>query len=317
MAPIVETAILAPADLGFSVSHQKVVLDIDLRSRKLIGYTKITINPHSKDLRVVRLNCRQAAITRLTVNGKPCSFFAYKDPYKNAKLQWNAAGVQQYDMLQRKLEGQFKDPPEEELEVTIPKNIKIDELDPFSDEAQTILLSKPSGNSKRESGDGSAVDPVQNSRTAIEQTARFTQIDLIIQYKIEKVRDGMHFVGWEEGDLRFPHAYTTNGLSPGAACCLFPCVDNLNSKSTWEISIKCQRTVGDALQHHQNSNLEPQPNGAHGVSNSINQTNEPQKVDVHSYNYSDEDRTLDLAVICTGDVTDEVRSFGLCTSPLN
>ena len=316
MAPIVETANPPSADLGFSVSHQKVELDIDLRSRKLIGYTKITINPHSKDLRVVRLNCRQAAITRLTVNGKPCSFFAYKDPYKNAKLQWNAAGVHQYDMLQRKLEGQFKDPPEEELEVTIPKNIKIDELDPFSEEAQAILLSKP-GSSKRDSGDGSAVDHVQTSRTAIEQTARFTPIDLIIQYKVEKVRDGMHFIGWEEGDLRFPHAYTTNGLSPGAACCLFPCVDNLNSKSTWEISIKCQRTVGHALRHDQNSNTETQLNGSYGVVNSMNGTNEPQKVDVHSYNFSDEDQALDLVVVCTGDVTDEVRIFGLCKSPLN
>ena len=313
MAPIVETANPPSADLGFSVSHQRVELDIDLRSRKLIGYTKITINPHSKDLRVVRLNCRQAAITRLTVNGKPCSFFAYKDPYKNAKLQWNAAGVHQYDMLQRKLEGQFKDPPEEELEVTIPKNIKIDELDPFSEEAQAILLSKPLGNSKRDSGDGSAVDHVQNSRTAIEQTARFTPIDLIIQYKVEKVRDGMHFIGWEEGDLRFPHAYTTNGLSPGAACCLFPCVDNLNSKSTWEISIKCQRTVGDALQHDQNSITETQLNGSYGVSNGMNGTNEPQKVDAHSYNFSDEDQALDLVVVCTGDVTDEVR-FLVCAS---
>ena len=317
MAPIVETPVPPPVDLGFSVSHQKVELDIDLRSRKLIGYTKITINPHSKDLRVVRLNCRQAAITRLTVNGKPCSFFAYKDPYKNARLQWNAAGVQQYDMLQRKLDGQFKDPPEEELEVTIPKNIKIDELDPFSDEAQTILFSKPSGNNKRDSGDGSAVDLVQNSRTAIEQTARFTPIDLIIQYKIEKVRDGMHFVGWEEGDLRFPHAYTTNGLSPGSACCIFPCVDNLNAKSTWEISIKCQRTIRDALRHPQNSNIEPHQNGAHGVSNSSNGAYEPQKNDVQSYNFSDEDQALDLAVICTGDVTDEVRSCGLCKCPLN
>ncbi|KAF6233476.1 hypothetical protein HO173_008408 [Letharia columbiana] len=304
MAPIVESASPQPADLGFSVSNQTVELDIDLRSRSLIGRTMITINPHSKDLRIIRLNCRQVVVTRLSLNGKPCSAISLTDPYKKAKLKWNAAGVQQYDMLQRKLEAQFKDPPEEELEVTIPKTVKIDELDPFSEEAQNILLSRTLGNNKKDSGDGSAIDLVQSSRTAIEQTARFTAISLIIDYVIENIRDGMHFVGWEEGDLRYPHAYTTNSLSPGAACCLFPCVDNLNSKCSWEISIKCQKTVGDALQPS-SSSTPLQANCFHDVSDSVNETNGLRKVDVQS-NFSDEDKALDLAVICTGDMTDEI-----------
>lgn len=306
MAPIVENASPQPADLGFSVSQQIVELDIDLRSRSLTGRTEIVVNPHSKDLRHIRLNCRQAVFTRVSLNGKPCASIAHTDPYKNAKLEWNA-GVQQYDMLQRRLERQFKDPPEEELEVTIPKSLKIDELDPFSEEAQNILLSRTSGNSKRNSGDGSAIDLVQSSRTAIEQTARFTPIKLIIEYVVEKIRDGMHFVGWEEGDLRYPHAYTTNSLSPGAACCLFPCVDSLTSKCTWNISIKCQKTVGDALQQPSSSNPQPRANSVRGVLNGVNEINGLRKADGQSNNFSDEDKALDLAVICTGDVTDEVR----------
>lgn len=306
MAPIAEAASLQPADLGFSVLHQRVELDIDLRSRSLTGRVEILIHPHSKDLRVIRLNSRQAVFKRLTLNGKPCSTISHKDPYKNAKLEWNAAGVHQYDMLQRKLEGQLKDPPEEEVEVTIPKAVKIEELDPFSDEAQNVLHSKILGNSKKDSGDSSAIDTVQTSRTAIEQTARFTPIELIIHYVVEKIRDGMHFVGWEEGDLRYPHAYTTNTLSPGAACCLFPCVDNLNSKCTWEISIKCQKTVGDALQQPPGSNSESQANGVHSARESVNGSSGQRKADVQFNNFSDEDKALDLAVICTGDVTDEV-----------
>ena len=311
MAPIVNNESPQSADLGFSVSHQTVTLDIDLYSRSLKGRATLHINPHSKDLRNIRLNCRQAVIKRLTVNAKPCSGFSYTDPYKNARLEWDASGVQQYDMLQRRLERQFKDPPDEELEVLIPKSVKIDELDPFSEEAQNIILSRTSGNSKRDSGDGSAIDLVQSSRTAIEQTARFTPIILIIDYVVESIRDGMHFVGWEEGDLRYPHAYTTNSLSPGAACCLFPCIDNLTSKCSWEISIKCQKTVGDALQQPLRSNQEPQMNGVHGVSTSVNETNGHRKVDAQFNNFSDEDKALDLVVICTGNVTDEVRVFGM------
>lgn len=307
MAPIVENASPQPADLGFTVSHQKVELDIDLRSRSLTGRTVITINPHLRDLRTIRLNCRQAVVTRLSINGKPCSSIALTDPYKNAKLEWNAAGVQQYDMLQRKLAGQFKDPPEEELGVVIPKTVKIDELDPFSEEAQNIHLSRTSGNSKRDLGDGSAIELVQGSRATVEQNARFTTITLIIEYVVEKIRDGMHFVGWEEGDLRYPHAYTTNSLSPGAACCLFPCVDNLTSKCGWDISIKCQRTVGDALQQVSNPNLQSQANSIQGFSNCVNEINGPRKADDQSNSFSDADKALDLAVVCTGDVTDEVR----------
>ncbi|CAF9936521.1 MAG: hypothetical protein ALECFALPRED_006875 [Alectoria fallacina] len=306
MAPIVENASSQPADLGFTVSHQKVELDIDLRSRSLTGRTVITINPHLRDLKTIHLNCRQAVVTRLSVNGKPCSGIALTDPYKNAKLEWNAAGVQQYDMLQRKLAGQFKDPPEEELGVMIPKTVKIDELDPFSEEAQNIHLSRTSGNSKRDLGDGSAIDLVQGSRATVEQNARFTTITLIIEYVVEKIRDGMHFVGWEEGDLRYPHAYTTNSLSPGTACCLFPCVDNLTSKCAWDISIKCQKTVGDALQQVSNPNPRSQANSIQGFSNGIIEINGPRKADDRSNSFSDADKALDLAVVCTGDVTDEI-----------
>ena len=311
MAPTVEDGISQPADLGFSVLNQQVELDINLRSRSLLGRTKIVIQPHTKDLRAIRLNSRQTVFRRLTLNGKPCTTLSYKDPYQNAKLEWNTAGVHQYNMLQRKLEGQLKDPPEEEFEVMIPRTVKIEELDPFSDEAQHILLSRTSGNSKRDSGEGSAIDPVQSSRTAIDQTARFTSIDLVIHYEVKNIRDGMHFVGWEEEDLRYPHAYTTNRLTPGAACCLFPCVDNLNSRCIWEISIKCPRTIGDALRQAPNSNSETQANSAHGVSHSVDEISGQRKADVEFSNFSEEDKALDLAVICTGDVTDEVRFFSL------
>lgn len=317
MAPILENSSSQAADLGFSISHQIVDLDIDFHSRSLTGRTSIIVNPHSKDLKNIRLNCRQAIVTRLTLNGKPCSIFSCPDPYKNAKLEWNAAGVHQYDMLQRKLEGQLKDPPVEELSVVIPKTVKIDELDPFSEEAQNILLSRTSGSSKRDPGDGSAIDLVQSSRTAIEQTARFTPITLFIEYVVEKIRDGMHFVGWEEGDFRYPHAYTTNHLSPGTACCLFPCIDKLTSKCTWEVSIKCQRTVGDALKQSSTSNPETQMKGVHGVSSNVNELDAHRKADVLPNNFSDEDKMLDLIVVCTGDVTDEVRYFGIRKYCLN
>lgn len=291
--------------LGFSVSHQKVELDIDPLSRRLTGRTELTINPHSKDLRIIRLNCRQCEIKSLSINGKTSSTTLYQDPYERAKLPWNA-GVHQHHMLRRKLEGQLKDPPEEELVVNLPKNFKIDDLDPFSAETQNILVTKI-GSTKRDSGDGSAIDLTQSARTGVEQTARFCPIIIRVDYEIQKIRDGMHFAGWEEDDLRYPHAYSTNSLTPGTACCLFPCVDDRTSRSVWEISIKCPRSIGDALSasrlkaSSQVKGIDSLPNGENGIHDSI-------RADEDRFGYSDEDRALDLVVICTGEMTDEVRA---------
>ena len=305
MVGLVDVSSPQAPGLGFSVSHQKVELDIDLLSRRLTGRTELTINPHSKDLRTLRLNCRQCEIKSISLNGKHSSTIPYQDPYDRVKLPWNAS-VHQHHMLRRKLEGQFKDPPEEELVVNLPKNFKIDELDPFSTEAQNILVTKI-GSTKRDSGDGNAIDLTQSARTGVEQTARFCPIMLRIDYEIHRIRDGMHFAGWEEDDLRFPHAYSTNSLSPGAACCLFPCMDDRTSRSSWEISIKCARSIGDALStsrlkaSNQVNGYESLPKGEKGGRDNIH-------VDEDGFSFSDEDRALDLVVICTGEMTDEVRA---------
>ena len=298
MAPSLEVPSPQAPELGFSISHQKVELDIDLPTQSLRGRTEIVVNPHSKDLKTMRLNCRQCVLSRLMVNNKPCPGALYQDPYSHAKLPWKAS-VHQYHMLEQKLEGQLRDPPDEELLLHLPKSIKIDELDPFSEEAQGILLSKTLGKKDSRAETIAAIDLIPSTRNGVEQAARFTPIRISIDYIVKRIRDGMHFVGWAEGDLRYPHAYTTNSLSPGAACCLFPCTDDLTSRSTWEISIKCQKTVGDAFQSVSNSRMRNQSDGNNG--NPIGSSGRDQ-----CNNFTDEDNALDLAVICTGDLTDEV-----------
>lgn len=294
MAPVLEISSPQVPDLGFSVSHQKVELDIDLPSRSLRGRTVIIIRPHSKDLKSVRLNCRQCELKRLTVNGRPSSGATYEDPYKRMTLPWEA-GAHQYHMLQQRVEGQLKNPPEEELTIILPKSLKIEELDPFSEEAQTTLLSKSVGSSK---GDGSATIP------DLLHNNRFVPIQVNIEYVVKNIRDAIQFIGWEDGDLRYPHAYTTNYLSPGTACCLFPCTDDLNSRSTWEISIKCQKTIGDALRDMKS---QAPVNGVNGLSNVENSSHNSSGTKRKCGDFSEEDQALDLAVICTGDTTDEVR----------
>ena len=303
MAPLSALSDSQTSEPSFSVAHQKIELDINLPSRSLRGRTEITINPYSKDLKSIRLNCRQCKIKRMSVNGKGCGPLGYDDPYQKTALSWKA-GVHQYHMLQQRLEKELKRPAEDAMTITLPKSLKIDDLDPLSEEAQSILLSKSVGSSKGDAS-GSAQDSAQNSRSTADQTARFTPIHVIIEFAIIKVRDGLQFVGWDEGDLRYPHLYTTNSLSTGNACCLFPCVDNLSSRCTWEISIKCQKTVRDALGL---AGPQPQTNGFHRGSYLVNDNHDFHRSRAGYGDLTEEDKALDMAVICTGDMTDEVRA---------
>lgn len=297
MVGLIDTSTPQAAGPGFSISHQKVELDIDILSRSLKGRTELTISPHSKELRSVRLNCRQCELKRLYVNGKPTFSTPYNDPYTRTTLAWNAS-VHQHHMLRRKLEGHFKNPSEQELMVNLPKNIKIDDVDPFSIEAEPANDIKPLGSAKRSFSDVAALDLLPGARIGFEQPARFTPIVIVIEFVIKNIKDGMHFVGWEDGDLRYPHAYSKNSNMPGSTCCLFPCLEDRTSRSTWEILIKCAKTIGDAL-NHLRSSKSSQTNNVSSVEGGL-------PVGGKLDSFREEDKALELVVICTGDLTDEV-----------
>ncbi|KZF26135.1 hypothetical protein L228DRAFT_242553 [Xylona heveae TC161] len=294
-------SMLQPPGLGFTVLHQKVELDLDFATRRLRGKTEITINPLFKELRIIRLNCRQCKLKRLNVNGRGVSV-KYNEPYSGYKLH-GLSEVHQYHQLRQKIEPQLRNPPEEELLITLPKSLRIEEIDPFSAEAHNILLSRNNGSTKKESGDSSMLAGTPLSKPGDDQAARFTPLTIFIEFTTDNVRDGLHFVGLEDGDLRYPHAYTRNSMFPGAACALFPCVDDSSSRCTWEISIKYPRTLGDAL-----GKAESQMNG---IVNGLNGTQQPNGTQPSGGNQSEfsvgaEDQSLDMSVICSGDLTDEI-----------
>ncbi|KAL8815209.1 MAG: hypothetical protein Q9223_005632 [Gallowayella weberi] len=302
----------------FSVSHQKLELDIDLLTRRLKGRTEILINPHSKDLKTVRLNCRQSDIRRVTAGNKHCPNVVYEEPYSKTTLRWDA-GVHQHHLLRRKIEGQLKNPPEEELVINLPKSFKIEDVDPFSIAASTPLGARSSvGLNSKEDHLGEA----SSARTAVEQDLRYKPFPIVIDFEISQIRDGIQFVGWESEDLRYPHAYTKSFSAPGKACCLFPCIDSLAARCTWEISIKCSKTIGDALSPPRLNMVNGTGSGVNGVHKDIVNS----ALDSFQSNMSAEDQALELVVICTGDLTDEVDDHAVptkktsifsCTSPLS
>ncbi|KAI9758015.1 MAG: hypothetical protein M4579_003251, partial [Chaenotheca gracillima] len=289
----------ATMDLGFSVSHQKVELDIDFRTKTLKGKAELTISPHHKDLKSIRLNCRQCVLKRVRVNGKGPSL-KYQEPYSRFKIHPDAT-VHQYHQLRNKLGPALKEPPEEELVVTLPKSVHIEELDPFSAEAQAQTGTRGGGAGRESTAD---VPVTAGPRSADDHTGtggtgpRFTPLTLYVEYAIENVRDGIHFVGCDEDDPRYPHAYTRNSMFPGSSCCLFPCVDDVSARCTWEISIKCAKTLGDAFRPAKFEGLASATAGdAASTANGTQGNTEDGDMS--------EDAALEMTVVCSGDLTDE------------
>ncbi|KAJ5291049.1 hypothetical protein N7478_000300 [Penicillium angulare] len=296
MPGVIETPVaggLMPS-LDFSVAHQKVELEIDFINKTLKGNTEITIHPLRQDLKNIRLNFRQGEIKRFSVNGRAVPSWEYADPYENIQLY----GAQYYQRLTPKIDSLLKSPREPELKATIPKSVRIEELDPTSAEAQDQIALQ---------GAGDGVDGPAGGRGPEANLPRFKAVVLNIEFVTDRVRDGLQFVGVDSGDRRYPHAYTTNSLYSGVGCPLFPCVDDVASRCTWDISITCPSTLGDMFDRK-----------ARDASGSRSRA--PTR------HISVDDEGLDLSVVCSGELTDDIVdpkdpsrktvSFG-CYSPLS
>jgi len=299
---------------GFTVLSQKVELDIDLASRTAQGKTEITIQPTVKDLRNVRLNCRQSVLKHVTVEGKVAGR-TYGDLYKRLQL-YPTTGLSQYHFPKARIEA-LRNGEEDELVVHIPRNVQILELDPFSAAAQNSLLGRSGGATRREGVDPASVLETPTIKSAEEHGTLFAPIRINIEYSIDEFRDGLQFVGTREGDSKYPHVYTRNSAFPGTACCLFPCVDDSSSRCVWEILIRCPRTLGDVfrkpgpLAHGINSHSSSNGVVANGLTSGIQKHDSATGSDCDDdyMGMSEEEKSLDISVVCSGDMTDEVGSL--------
>ncbi|KAH8701053.1 putative transcription initiation factor TFIID subunit TSM1/127kD [Talaromyces proteolyticus] len=263
----------------FSVAYQKLDLELDFINKSLKGKTEITIHPHHKDLRVIKLHFRQGEIKRLNINGKAVTGLKYTDSHSALNLY----GVQYHQRLSAKVENLLKPQIEPELVITLPKSLRIEDLDPLSSEAQDQIAFRSSV--------GNADDPDGPSAKATENALpRYTALTVYIEFTVDNIREGLQFVGVDSGDRRYPHAYTTNSTGLGAASCLFPCVDDRLARCMWDVTIKCPCSLNAVFER---KGQETSKNHTHGK-NELNGAG------------ADDDDTLDMTVVCSGDMTDEI-----------
>ncbi|KAJ7070580.1 hypothetical protein C8F01DRAFT_1106921 [Mycena amicta] len=214
---------------GFTISHQKVVLEIDF-SGCLWGYTEITIVPTSKDLKTIYLHSRQCTIQTVTVASLPAEF-VHHDPLANLSLGGPPETIDchRHPELKRKLYTALQESEDGELAIAIPAEVDLRQTgNAVASEVATPEPSTP----------GPSSQPSQAAK-------EFAPIAINIAYSLRNPVDGFQFVVPSESyPYRVPHVYTTPS-SPDAARCWVPCVDNVREKCTWEFEFVVPRYLED------------------------------------------------------------------------
>lgn len=175
-------------DLGFSVVSQKVDLTVDFAKQVISGSTEITIQPEIKDLKTIRLNCRQARILSANVEGSKAQV-NYSDPYQKIKLQGRTT-AHQHEYLRNRIEGAIKQSPDPELALTIPSRVTIKELN--SESSSTIARDSL----KRQESDFPTQAETPTASHAQEPALRYAPLRVVIDFEVTSFRDGLHFVGF-------------------------------------------------------------------------------------------------------------------------
>ncbi|KAF2099555.1 hypothetical protein NA57DRAFT_65578 [Rhizodiscina lignyota] len=288
----------------FTVLAQKLELDVDFVTRSLKGKTVITIQPKTQDLNTIRLNARQCIIKKAQIEGFPVSP-KYSDPYTRIQMRpsWT---VHQHQIARERLEDELKLAPlepEDALELAMPRGVKIKQAGQTLVPRQPLILGPDAQTNGVVNG-----DVLDSAVPRIEMVGSYVNLDITLEFEVPSFRDGLHFVGLLDGDDRYPHVYTHNSSLAGTACSIFPCVDKASSRHEWDISIRCPRTLGDAVRKT------PAPSAvasASNLPNGVTQSNGDHSMtgtDQSEYiiSLTREELATEMLVVCSGDLTDDI-----------
>ncbi|GAB1524178.1 hypothetical protein RhiTH_007331 [Rhizoctonia solani] len=223
---------------GFGISHQKVVLQVDIGKKTAHGYTELTVVPLSRDLRTLHLHAR-CDVHNVSVCVAPGSEsiqadFVHTDPTQAVTVS-DTTDVHLHPELKRKLFAAGAEADEGELSIAIPPSFSL----------------HPSN---------APVDvQVSSDRPDIPPFV------LVIEYSIHDPAHGLEFVLPSESHPNFvPHVFTSPSTSDAARCWV-PCLDNLWERSTWELVLIAPHSLerppsqpSDAMQLDQPT-PEPEP----------------------------------------------------------
>jgi transcription initiation factor TFIID subunit 2 len=270
----------------FIVAHQKVQLEVNF-NQEVSGRTEITIYPESTELKEISLHGRQCTIKKVLVNNIPPPSVQHEDPCGQLYLHSNST-VHQHHLLGEKLARSLGAEPDPDIVITLPRRIKISPVEVAEVHTETVGTIKIP-NPQAQGASATEVTHALADATA----AKFTPLTVIIEFESCHANETLQFACGGRGSGRWPHAYTKSKLGPGGASSLFPCVDTIQSRCTWDISIKCPRTVGHAI--NQVLSAESAEQNAGGRAEDTSRQGYESK---------------EMVVVCSGELMDEILDKG-------
>ncbi|KAK0731481.1 hypothetical protein B0H67DRAFT_479369 [Lasiosphaeris hirsuta] len=281
----------------FTIIQQEVELEVNFREKSINGVSTLLIFPMVSDLEEIMLDARQCDIDvgEIRVNGVKTTA-SYSDPYDlmQAPRQWQLGAPQNHVMRSR----MRPLTPDRRPDVPINERDKQGLGCVPADRALKVSL-RPEGTSRDESG-----RRPNAARTDKDAADDKDLLRISIPFRSKRIRDGLHFVGVDDGDSRYPHVYTRHSIAPGTASCIFPCVDDPGLRHSWKLSIKCPRTLGDAFaQPLATQSAVPVPS----IANKKRKFGEvaPPPPQPQSAPMVEEDKLMEITVVCSGNLSGE------------
>ncbi|KAI0008731.1 hypothetical protein F4779DRAFT_585984 [Xylariaceae sp. FL0662B] len=280
----------------YVVFNQNVEVDIDFREKRISGRSDILIVPTS-DVYEVFIDARQCEIdvTKITVSNceveasyqDPCDCIGTPENYRWSAPQWAIRKQRMAPLLHhRRKEVSALD---HDLKCCTPLNGSIRVKLPSVDE----VLQKNRNSHKSDQQD-----------LLLHPDGTVGGYRISIPFKLRNVCDGLHFVGVEEADSRYPHVYTRHSVEPGTASAIFPCIDDPGCRNSWKISVTCPRTLGDAF--HQALATQQQFRGTDAAYGSRKRKHGDEEPRRREYVLAEEDKLLEMTVVCSGYLTGEI-----------
>ncbi|KAI8961994.1 hypothetical protein F5Y11DRAFT_206200 [Daldinia sp. FL1419] len=278
----------------YVVLTQSVDIEIDFAQKRAHGRSDILISP-ILDISEVFIDARQCDIdvTQITVSNceveasytDPCEAIRTPEHYRWSATQWPLKKRRMLPLLHHKrkevsaLDQDFKwcTPLDGSIKVKLPSKDEVLQKNKHSQKSdQQDILLHPDGT-------------IGGYRVRI-------------PFKLKNVCDGLQFVGVDEADIRYPHVYTRHSVEPGTASAIFPCIDDPGTRNSWKISITCPRTLGDAFRKPPTTQQYKGSDSSNGNRKQKNDE-EPRTVEIA---LTEEDKMLDMTVVCSGYLTGEV-----------
>ena len=276
--------------LEYFVIKQEVYLDVNFREKRIDGTTDIYVAIFGDKTEEVALDaahceidvdnvtvCELREVNGEIVHGqKRKAATRYDDPYKKLlhPPSWNLR-AEHHDVRRARASTLFQsrktDVPAENREfegcTPVYGSLKVKVRGKGEQERPKLILRKTT----------SVLDNAERASK---------QFKITIPFSNKQPRDGVHFVGVDALDSRFPHMYTRHSIQPGTAACIFPCMDDHGSRCDWKLSIKYPRTLGDALQ---------QPLATQSQASPVDR----------EILLAEEDKLRELSVVCSGFLMEE------------